>query len=302
MKKHICCALLIFVASLFWSCQNNFEQTNILYSEELSQPNVIQELKNFNKSLKVSPKSRGLGWVGWLSVAIADSKGAYDGAKLGSKIGAILGPKGAAAGALIGGTIAGSGASFSQYEMARKVSEFSPYSLPVITVAPTQVTISTGYLQTKELIYKEDYELGISCGIDSTYVGVAIQHNLIMEKVESIAFEDIETLLNGELTDIESQIIYSDEYASGYDEIVSNPLECEIEPCNVTDQIMTLFIDAVYTACTDKADLNLIITNYTEATKNSKDLTETEKSWLYTGYAVMAYSFEYWSEEWPYEE
>lgn len=269
-------------------------------STELLQSEVVKTLQDYNNSL-TTPKSRGIGWVGWLSVAIADGKGAYDGAKLGGRIGAFLGPKGAAAGAVVGGAVVGGAASYTQYKMAEKISNFSPYStrpLPVIK----QETIAASYVISKNDIKPLDYTLGLNNGLDSCSVKIAIQHNKILEKVDVIQFENNQQQIIENLDDMEKQIVNSKEFEAGYNKIVKNPLADNFDTNLTADKVMQLFVNAVSNSCQSQNDLNQIISHYTSVVKTSNELTSDEKEWLYAGFAVMGYSFQYWSEKWPYEE
>lgn len=187
-----------------------------------SQATVIQVLQDYNDSISI-PQSRGIGWVGWLSVAIADGGGAYQGAKLGGKIGAIFGPKGAAAGAVAGGVIVGGSASYVQYQRANDISQFSPYSLDKAPIARKN-TFTAGYVETKDMIIPADYNLGISNGLDSCAVKIAIQHNKILDRVNLIEFENNQQLVIEKLDNLEREIVESTEFEIGYDRIISNPL------------------------------------------------------------------------------
>lgn len=268
---------------------------------KLPKSEIVTALQEYNNGLTLTPQSRGIGWLGWLSVAIADGKGAYDGAKLGGRIGAIFGPNGATAGAVVGGAVVGGAASYAQYKMAEKISDFSPYSTRPLPVVKQQ-TIAAGYVISKDDIKPLDYTLGLSNGLDSCSVKIAIQHNKILEKVDIIQFENNQQQILENLEDIEKQIVNSKDFEIGYDQIVSNPLANNFDNKLTADNIMQLFIDAVSNSCQSQADLNQIISHYTSVVKTSNELTSEEKEWLYAGFAVMGYSFQYWSEKWPYEQ
>mgnify|MGYP006975328359 FL=1 len=190
---------------------------------KLPKSEIVTALQEYNNGLTLTPQSRGIGWLGWLSVAIADGKGAYDGAKLGGRIGAIFGPNGATAGAVVGGAVVGGAASYAQYKMAEKISDFSPYSTRPLPVVKQQ-TIAAGYVISKDDIKPLDYTLGLSNGLDSCSVKIAIQHNKILEKVDIIQFENNQQQILENLEDIEKQIVNSKDFEIGYDQIVSNCL------------------------------------------------------------------------------
>lgn len=257
---------------------------------------IENELIKYNQVLpkQIKTKSIGIGYAGWISVVLADGAGAYKGAKLGGKIGAIFGPKGAGVGAIVGGAIIGGASSYSQYQTAKKISEFSPYSLNNKENLEIE-DFEAGFNSTKGNYEPGDYDLGLAAGIDSCYVRIGIQHNRILNGVQLIHFEDKEQTSNN-LTELELQIINSSDFSNGYYEITSNPLEINTEPGVVADRIINLYIDAISNSCSSEEDIITITSNYTQIVKSSSELSEAEKEWLFSGFATMCYSYKYWNE------
>ncbi len=280
------------------ACSSDMD-TSLVESNQIKFPDCeeIISLQDYNYELAKTNSSRDIGSVGWISVAVADGKGAYDGAKIGGRIGSLLGPKGTALGAFLGGAIVGGGASYTQYQIADKISKFSPYSVGSLTFTK-QETITASYCLSRDSIKSIDYSLGLADGLDSCSVKIGIQHNKILEKVRDVELDYDLSHITQNLGDIEKQIIYNEEFKTSYNKIVSNPLENTFNPNYKADRIMQLFIDAVSNSCKSQADLNQIVAHYASVVKGSKALTAEDKDCLYAGFAVMDYSFQYWSEKW----
>lgn len=293
---------LLTVASVFLvSCSSDLDMALNEDESKTSIPTIVQSLQDYNNKLSTTPQTRGIGWAGWLSVVLADGSGAYNGAKYGGRIGAIFGPNGATAGAIVGGVVVGGAASYNQYRLAEKISNFSPYSLrPVSTVS--QQTAAASYVLSKETINPQDYTLGLSNGLDSCSITVAIYHNKILEKIELVQVDSNQHLLFEHLDDIEKKIVSSKEFETVYNSIANDPLADYFDPNLTSDQVMKMFISAISNYCKSQNDINQIISHYTFEVKASDEISTEEKEWLYTGFAVMGYSFAYWSEEWPYEQ
>ena len=288
--------IMLFTLCLFSCTESNSFDADC--DKKINESDIFNILKNYNDSIASAKQSRGIGWIGWLSVAIADCKGAYSGAKYGGRIGALLGPNGAAIGATAGGIIVGGASSYSQFQVAKTISEFSPYSLQPQKIE-SQATFVKGFVLSENLIKEEDFSLGISNGLDSCSVRIAIQHNIILDKIDEFSVADARDVCEN-LSDMERDIIYSEDFSNLYNSTVEDPLNLTIEQDNNADQVIELFIEAVETSCTDQESLNDIVKHYRNVVTFSLTLTDEEKENIYTSISVMTYSFKYWSEKYPY--
>lgn len=299
--QHTFLAFVLSVSLCLIACGSDMDlqvENNSL--SEMSQQDILGRLRSFNQTKISMPQSR-LCVLGLLSVVLADGKGAYDGAKVGGQIGAIFGPQGATTGAVVGGVIVGGAASYAQYKMANDIGNFSPYSLPGGPVIPHEV-VEAGYVISKDEILPSDYAQGLSYGLDTCSVVIGIQHNKVLDKLDDAEFDTIKHQFLEKLDGIEREIVSTADFEIEYDRIVSNPLADRYDLSLVSDYVMQLFVDAVSNSCQSRDDLDEIISFYTSEVKASEELLAEEKEWLYAGFAVMGYSFDYWSNKWSYEE
>lgn len=292
---------MIFIILSCSRYNENFYMEDI--NGEISQLDILDELKAYNDRLPSMPYGRGLSWVSWLSIVIADGKGGYEGAKIGMRIGAHLGPKGLIIGGCFGGTIIGAVASFSQYQMAKDISGFSPYVVePFLIIDKRDMTAS--YVLVKDSVSATDYNLGLSYGVDTCIIQTAVHHNKILDNVERIHTSGNQHILIEGLDAIEYQIYEDTEFNYYYNKLSLSPLGNNLESdenlLGTSDSIMNLFIMAVNKSCTNQEELNEIISYYTYIVKKSKVLSEEDKDCLYTGFAVTGYSFQYWTNKFPF--
>lgn len=255
---------------------------------------ILKNLQNYNDSISnySTPSTRGIGWMGCLTIAMKDASGAYTGAKLGAKVGVIFGPKGAVVGGTLGGIIIGGASSWDQYVRVKNISNFSPYSTQA-TPTVSQQTVSTCYVLTKNAIKPSDFLLGQSLGLDTCAVKIGIQHNNVIKKIETYdSNTDQGQILLG-LDYTEKEILNSNEFKVGFNKIVGTS-DHNLNPNETSDQVMQLLVNVIRTRQTCD-EVNQTVTYYTSVVKASPDLTEEEKEWLYAGFAVMGYSCRYWN-------
>ena len=293
--------LLILATGLFISlfifsaCNSDMDEVLDETTINIKQNEILNQLQAYNDNFIPTPTSRSIGRTGWLRVVIADGKGAYEGAKLGCKVGRWFGPKGATIGAILGGVVVGGGSSCRQYRRESQEISSRLCSAPVLPIE-THRTFAACYAETKELIQPSDYTLGISLGLDSTSVKIAIQHNMVLDRVEAKELTNPQIIIG--LTETEEKIVNSDEFKITSNEIISEPLSPRYDYDSYSDNIMNLFINLVSTNCRNQDDLNRIVSNYTSTVQNPYYFTTEETESLCAGFAVMAYS-QYWSEKWP---
>lgn len=284
---------ILSICLLLNSCNNGSNVVN--YDEPVVSDSidVIVHLKEYNNS--ISPKSRGLNWVGWISVVIADGSGAYTGAKYGGRIGSLFGPHGTTVGAIAGGVIVGAASSIQQYNRANTILRFSPYAISNNNNVSKGI-IEKGYVLSKTMISDESYDTGISLGLDSISTKVAIQHNIILENYKMFERDNAITRMDN----IESAILNDESFISCYNSVVSDPLNSEFEKDVISDQIMQLYLTAINDSGSNSASINLITSYYINTVKQSSEVPEEQKQWLYKGFAVMTYSYKYWQEKEPF--
>lgn len=177
--------------------------------------------------------------------------------------------------------------------------EVAPYSYAPITAPVEPMTpiksFEDGYVISKDQVKPYDYTLGLNSGLDSCSVKIAIQHNKILANVELIEFNGDLPDLKSNLTELEQEIVNSEKFVAAYNEIMNDPLSTDVGEGYTSDQIMDLFAEAVGNSCSNQDELTQIVTRYTSIVKSSTEISDEEKEWLYSAFAVMSYSYEYWS-------
>lgn len=290
---------LLLILSVFTCCGSNEEPASTTYTQNnTSESQLLSSLNYFNDSIQVQPNSRGIGLAGWLSVALSDASGAYNGAKVGGQIGAIFGPNGATIGAVVGGVIVGTASSYNQYQLSVKIANLAPSINPTTNVDLS--TLAYGYAHYRNEIPQNEYILGYSLGLDSCSVQIAICHNIILENIDLIVSQKQNIPPMYGLSSTEYQIIESKEFISKYDEITKAPETFNSDSALLSDQVMGLFVEAIKTTGTSPVkictpnDLNQIVCYYASQVMSSEELSNEEKKWLLTGFAVLGYSIKFW--------
>ena len=267
-------------------------------------PEVILELENFNETLSQNyPETRrDLKWYDWLSIAIEDGKGGYKGAKWGGKIGSLFGPHGSTTGAVVGGVIVGGAKSYLRYDEVKNASLATTMSTYEGCTADRDL-FTAGYANTKDDITVTDYSLGISFGLDSCSVKVGILHNKVLDEVERIKIVGNKKEVLEKLNSFEKEFTESEDFKMAYDNILYPDLNIQAIPLTISDQVMNLFAEAIVKADEyNYTKLHRIIEKYIDTVQSTKDLSEDDKQSLYTGFAVFAYSYEYWTIRYPYSK
>lgn len=276
-------------------------------------PSDYQTLIDYNDSItKIRNTRADLSWRDWAKVGIKDAIYAYRGGKLGGKIGAVFGPHGSTAGAIIGGVVIGGAASYFQYQKCVDKNAFCPFYLsnptdsldngPTLEAPPAQISFESCFVDAQSEEFAEEFNWGIANGLDSCSVKVAIQHNYLLESIESKGAEELEEDVLNLLSAPERYVVESSEFKALYDECAEEPSYQDFDEHTDADFIMDLFIEAIEETCLCQDDVNEIVSFYTSFVRNNEDLENDEKDCLCAAFAVMSYSFKYWSENWPYDE
>ncbi len=257
---------------------------------------TVKELQEFNNNFVPSQETRGWEFTlaEVLAVGLSDFSGACVGAKLGGAIGGLAGPKGAIVGGTIGGVICGAAQSLAAYKMAESIKNFSPYSTSGFKNF-NQKSYEVSYVLGNDLITKQDYQLGISLGLDSCSVKIGILHNKTLDVIESINVEGNQDSYISNLDSIQKTVINDIDFINEFKKVSFNP-PFKADPNSAMDTVMSLFIDAIKNNVKSPKDLDIIIKYYCFIVNNySSDLTQIEKEALLAGFSVMKYSVSYWA-------
>ncbi len=291
---------LIIAVLCFVACSNEADEGVKVPPSNPPQAQIITELQEFNNSLVVMPESRKIGWIGWLSVGIADAGGAYMGSRIGGAIGAFGGPIASGIGAGFGGVILGAATSLAQYKMAVAISEFDPfYSNNKTSSSIKKDSFGAAYIICKNNIQKSDYNIGNYFEFDSCATLVGILHNRILDSVEDIELKNNQANYLTKFSPLEKKIFEDEVFNESFKNITLRPKE-RLDTTNTANAVMQLFMDVVEEKCQNYSSLVKIINNYKRTVEKSTELSAEEKQNLYNGFSVMAYSFNYWSIRWPY--
>ena len=198
-------------------------------------------------------------------------------------------------GAQLGGVVYGAAKSYKRHEEIKGWTLASPMDISHPVIVDREL-ITAGYASTKDKVSESDYALGLSWGLDSCSVRIAILHNKVLEEIEILkSSSEIKKDRLSNLSSFERQLVESEEFIIGFDKtIYAIPID-QSEPQTIGDNIMTLFISEMSRPEGDHKRVNRIIAHYTTTVKETKELSEEEKQSLYIGFAVMGYSFEYWT-------
>lgn len=272
---------------------------------------LLEQLEAYNAQFVGSAiQTRGV--LRFIAVTSADVMGAYEMGKIGAEIGLYFGlVDGAIIGAGIGGAIGAVGASYVAYKGTGNTA--------VVPNSDSAIDSENAWdpledlEELEEAMYSAEAEdlipdlneivdtLGLYVPQDfKSSIQLALIHNAILDKVIN---KDNDSLIIEEnyLTENEKNIIYSDTYISKYSSLVSkikslSPNEY-ITGIGLEDRIMALFLNIFNTEVGNTEDLISIINAYGEKIERSDELTMNEKTWIYNGLCVAAYSYEYWSKK-----
>lgn len=274
---------------------------------------TVQELADYNSKLESGSATRGTvsgTMYNRLKVIISDSKGAFEGAELGLKTAAQIPDGSSLAGMAVGGAVVGSAVShdvkqkksndliiLSDAESSEMDSQGLDNEAASTNTEVDGIYFAAAYAYSKQHISNNDFLIGTRLGIDShDCIRVGILHNHILTYIAM--------LLRGMdprpwyliLTPEEKAIFESDYFTEGYYNIRNSfgfpntPFPTE------ADQIMDLFIEAVSTYGINQTEIENIIKQYVLTIKNSQSLSQDDKTALWAGFCVMAYSYEFWKD------
>ena len=193
-----------------------------------------------------------------------------------------------------GGVVIGAAVSYKRY-FELESSNISTTQSTSGVIESSRDNFSAAYALTKDKVQESDYTLGLTCGLDSCSAKVGILHNKVLEEIKYVELLANKQSLFDRFNPVERTLIDSKEFLSVYEDILNGTFDVTSH-ITLSDQIMSLFVEAVNKAEEDFDIVYRIISNYVSIVKKSKELSDNDKQSLYIGFAVMGYSYEYWSE------
>ena len=310
MKKFLFVLSLLLIAISFYSCQNDEDLQNTLNLEyssvSLDSDPLIANLKNLNDSLLQSKdsidESRSISGffknLKQLAVIYADIKGAIEGAKLGFKWGKGHGLLSSLAGSAVFAAV------MSAMYSAMAAITNSSSNMEQVNINFDQERVELAYVNSvlrQDLVSNElercskvkinipqknckDYEAGIHHNITLRLIlneGDLYNYNL----EDALSYTELQTL-------------HSREYMNSYKTAYTNPevfsLSYEVENPSKEDKVIQLFLDAYKDYVDNLDDVNDLINNYISIIEKDTNITDEEKSAVYSALSPAAFSSNYW--------
>lgn len=302
--------IIIIFGVVFFSCSENTSEVVQCKNE------TILRLVEFNESLAV-PQPTTRGWFGsLLAVSSADALGAAGGFNVSVKAAAFItavtgGTAGPAAGVavLASSALIGAGASYAAYCTT------CSYSIPAPTYKEMIKTkTASSFIRELEV---EPLVTGIELFDSSIYESLGDAHNDILNELitpvlltrsgsdqttpidpieeiyESIPFfseKEMEQLYNESNAYIEDYLV-----DMNHVNIVNNLQNAEIFSTNIAD-ITTLYLDALESYAVNSSDVITVIDFYADVISSSTDLSDDDKSTLFTLLYVSKSSVLFWED------
>lgn len=303
MKK-IIYAFGLIMAIVLSSCSN--DDSNIVVSTgQFNTPEgisvLVEDLTNLNDSLIATHAIESRGFVHklfrWMSIASADALGMYEGGKMGGVVGAGLGPHGAAIGASIGGIICSAGASYQAYCGTRADS-----IVPLASVVAAYVQVIEDSINIMEF-YPSRIKLNLPKD-KAKLLTKGANHNLVLANIRDKRFSM--TPASNVLVPMEIAILSSSEFEKEYNSFfhscdLSIVEQYQASEASVSDQVMSLYLDAMKKFVEADSDMELLSNQYVERIAVSSELPDEEKDILISAICVAVSSCEYWHDEFKAE-
>lgn len=294
-------ALLLIIIP--FSCSKSMKQEN----GAGKQAELLSQLSSYNENFfakHVATKGKNV-----VVVALADARGAWSGGKAGFKIGGRIGSflgsphYGAATGALAGGLLWGAFQSYLAYEPEGNQMSFEEFYRNTLPIAAVSLIERNDY-STEEYVAELDtitYNVGgyLVPSEQIELVGefreneiVGIGHNYALDvaiEKKHCAFE-INSELRDKLSDIDKDILLSQEFFNAFYEELTNSREHE---ANTSDAVFDSFM-AIYSVCGEE-DVLTIANDYVEMISASQALSKDEESNIYSALSVAVNTAHYWS-------
>lgn len=281
------------------ACSND---TNDNLTEQMSKTQLSETellLSDYNNSLPSISETRSATTEELIVIAAKDAKGAYKGGKVGGRLGKYFGPHGAITGAIVGAVVIGGLASYIQYNKYQHSDQYQTQSGSSLSPSRLRLeSFASAYAENKRLISHRDFTFGFNIGLDSCATSSGILHNKVLNRIKyHNGLQDHSQYL-ASLTEIEKYVLDSEDFIKEYNATFNDTDENRTAIIsNEADRIINLFMSAVKNNATSASDLNNIIKTYTSTVRKSTSLTDIEKDSLLSAFAVMGYSYQYWSEK-----
>ena len=156
----------------------------------------------------------------------------------------------------------------------------------------TPETLIAAYKATKKTTSEEDYSIGLSCGLDSNATKVGILLERLLSEIEKGGSEQAHN--TQDLSETESKIINSPDLKEDLDKITSGQGNIKFDEDSLSDSVMNLFTEAIL-SCHDKKEIDNTVKFYTSKVKQCDTITEENRESLFAGFAIAAYSYNFWS-------
>lgn len=286
-------AIMIASSMFFASCDNTEDLTSNVTDTVTNPSETSKILMSFNDSILKSSETRGKKVDKWIEVAVADAEGAAAGITIGGFFGRFLGPHATVIAAIGCGTVLGAAASYTRYNSYESVT-MQP-RIPRFIQDIKDDTFCAAYTKSKELISISEFRDGLSNNLDSCSVRIGIIHNRILDELNGVENEQNQSYYINTLSDTERQIFESPQFINKFNSIISGNDEILSTKKNKSEEVFILFRDAVTQNVSSIEDLSIIVRKYSMVVNTSNGLNEEEKQCLLGSFAVMYYSYKYWS-------
>lgn len=312
-KKKIWVSWLVTVSVALMAltgCVSRLEESP--HSSAMEYESVII-LKEFNNSFQPSSPTRGkMNWASWCAVVTADAHYAIRGAIDGSRIGALFGPQAASVGGVVGAVVYGSSGSYIQYGFQKHVVTRFSESTDSLPYVPNLKEVVAAYALGSADLGETDYELGEIWNIPKESIEIGILHNKTLSKIGATSPQG-QTVALEYLSEEEQSIVESEEFENLYVQAInlsdfeswrnntrSDFVEAISENQDERTRIENLFYEGLINSVSTMSDLNRYISMYSAVVLKSSSLSEEDIKILTTCFSVAGYSFDYWSNVWPY--
>lgn len=286
-------AIMIASSMFFASCDNTEDLTSNVTDTVTNPSEISKILMSFNDSILKSSETRGKKVDKWIDVAVADAEGAAAGITIGGFFGRFLGPYATVIAAVGCGTVLGAAASYTRYNSYESVT-MQP-RIPRFIQDIKDDTFCAAYTKSKNTINISEYRDGLSNNLDSCSVMIGIIHNRILDELNGVENEQNQSYYINTLSDTERQIFESPQFINKFNSIISGNDKILSTQRNKSEEVFILFRDAVTQNVSSIEDLSIIVRNYSMVVNTSNELNEEEKQCLLGSFAVMYYSYKYWS-------
>lgn len=287
-------AIMIASSMFFASCDKTEDLTSNVTDTVTNPSETSKILMSFNDSILKSPETRGKKVDKWIEVAVADAEGAAAGITIGGFFGRFLGPHATVIAAVGCGTVLAAAASYTRYNSYESVT-MQP-RIPRFIQDIKDDTFCAAYTKSKNTVNISEYRDGLSNNLDSCSVMIGIIHNRILDELNGVENEQNQNYYINTLSDVERQIFESSQFINKFNSIISDNDEIlMLNKKTKSEEIFILFKDAVTQNVSSIEDLSTIIKSYSLVVNTSKELNEEEKQCLLGSFAVMYYSYKYWS-------